>query len=129
MPDMDLPFQKLTEQVDFLIRNKRCEPRKADLDALALVIALYYVGLCPCCHRRRIVDEAGNPMPAQWTVDHWNNPSRTDPIDIWPVCRNCNQKLYSKRGYKTKRHSMFIVFQILRMEQESQLRLDFSYKA
>jgi hypothetical protein len=118
-------FTALADRIEALSQKWR-QPRREDIATMALVVALYYVGLCPCCQRRRIVDDNGNPVVEHWSVDHWTHPSRIAPIDLWAVCRSCNQKLYNKTGFKAKHQAMFVVFQRRLMEQHSQLQFNFS---
>lgn len=90
--------------------SKRREPRAADVALMAGVIATEYQGRCPCCEVAVILDPAGARTEA-WTIDHTNGAGDNRLAHLWPVCRPCNQRLWSQIGFRSEVRSEFAVFQ------------------
>ena len=89
------------------LKAKATKPTQATKDLLLDVWRDHYDGVCPCCEEP--VSEKN------LEIDHWLSRDNAEPNALWPVCRNCNNRVLGQPiangGDRTLQQKQFDAFQ------------------
>lgn len=118
-------FAKINDRIDDVcdrlekVEQRRRIPEKTR-QLHVFVLKNYYNGRCPCCHKVRIVNDAGEKR-TNCEFDHFFRVSEVCVEKTWAVCSDCNSSLRNA-DWKAERRIKFEAYQQTRKEFQLALR-------
>lgn len=122
---LEPPIKSTSSEVNYIhdyvkdIIPKRQDFQPRDIERWRRACYEYFSGRCPCCHRTKILDEAGTLIDGVCEKDHFNGRDKIGVDDGWLVCRPCNSRLRNTTFKQTKRCA-FDTFHGLRRDEEAE---------